>query len=465
MQVEGDAFPANAIIDIEIGEQTAPAGEFDLIERLRANDDGKFESEVTIPETAQPSESWIMFVIARGGGLRVEVASNPFFVTSATTRRGTTTYIVQPGDTLESIANRFDTDVTAIIEANPIVRNPRLIFVDQRLIIPGPAEGDPSVELSPTCGPAGSEVDIVVDNFPENTEVEISVGVLQAKPEIVDQDITDDQGGIETKVTIPDSAQRNEAWVVTVETVDTPIIRASSTIFTVTRSKGAGEETTYIIQPEDSLIDIATRFGISTQALLTANPEITNPNQLIVGQQLRIPIPEESVTIAPLVGLPGTNVRVELANYPGNTQVEIGVGRRSTDFEVVETSITDGNGDLITQVSIPTTARPNERWLVVAVAKSGRLEIKATSDFFTVTSEEPASQQIVTIWPAEVKLGRVGESLEVVETTVTDINGTLSAQVTIPRTAKANEGWVVVISTTRTPFVEASSPAFVVLEE
>ncbi len=44
----------------------------------------------------------------------------------------------------------------------------------------------------------------------------------------------------------------------------------------------------YIVQPGDTLTGIATRFGISLDALSTAN-QISNPNQLYVGQALVLP--------------------------------------------------------------------------------------------------------------------------------------------------------------------------------
>jgi LysM repeat protein len=53
-----------------------------------------------------------------------------------------TTYVVQPGDTLYSIARRFGTTVQAIAQANHIV-NPNRIYVGQRLVIygtPGPVQ-------------------------------------------------------------------------------------------------------------------------------------------------------------------------------------------------------------------------------------------------------------------------------------------------------------------------------------
>ncbi|MGB9809895.1 MAG: LysM peptidoglycan-binding domain-containing protein, partial [Caldanaerobacter sp.] len=44
-------------------------------------------------------------------------------------------YVVQPGDTIFSIARKFNTSVEAIITRNGII-NPSLIYPGQRLIIP-----------------------------------------------------------------------------------------------------------------------------------------------------------------------------------------------------------------------------------------------------------------------------------------------------------------------------------------
>ena len=72
----------------------------------------------------------------------------PTIVASATAQSEATTapedveYVVEPGDTLSAIAERFDSSVEAIMLRNDI-DNAALIFVDQRLVIPegsGPAE-------------------------------------------------------------------------------------------------------------------------------------------------------------------------------------------------------------------------------------------------------------------------------------------------------------------------------------
>lgn len=483
IEVEGRAFPAGTILEIELGEQTAPAIEFNLVERLRSNANGRFSTTETIPKTASLGDSWIAVVITRTGGPQLEVPSNPFFITSSVTRGVSTTYIVQLGDTLRSIASSFDVTIAALLSANPEITDPSLITVGQRLIIPARAEGDPAVEISPTCGPAGTELEVLVSNFPENAQVEISRGIFRGNSTIIGRDVTDSQGELETTVLIPDTARRNEAWVVTVETTGSPRIRASSQIFTVTRSRNPNVATTYIVQQDDTVISIANRFGISEQALLAANPEITNPNELTVGQRLRIPGQDQAVSIAPRVGPPGTTVRVEASNFPGNTTIEIGVGRSSTDFAVVEVGRTNTNGGFTTQVTIPSIARSGERWVFVAIAQPGRFQVRATSGFFTVMTEGPNQQPLVTIWPeqglpgstvfvvaagfprytsAEVLLGVSGEDFQVVDNTVTDINGTLASRITIPSNASPGQSWIVLVRTLETPSLEASSPAFMV---
>src|SRR5947209_378922 len=46
---------------------------------------------------------------------------------------------------------------------------------------------------------------------------------------------------------------------------------------------------TYTVQPNDALSEIADRFAVSLGELQAANPEIRNPDQISVGQQLTIP--------------------------------------------------------------------------------------------------------------------------------------------------------------------------------
>jgi uncharacterized YkwD family protein/spore coat assembly protein SafA len=50
--------------------------------------------------------------------------------------QGTTTYIVQPGDTLWKISVRYQVGLSEIIEANPQFPNPNLIYPGQKVYVP-----------------------------------------------------------------------------------------------------------------------------------------------------------------------------------------------------------------------------------------------------------------------------------------------------------------------------------------
>lgn len=116
-------------------------------------------------------------------------------------------YVVQPGDTLWGIAQKFDVTMASIIEANNI-GNASLIIVGQELIIPGvnedgaPAESQPPTQSSAPTAPTNS--------------------------------------------------------------------------------------TTYVVQPGDTLSEIAAEFGVTTAAIVEANA-LGNPNLIFVGQELIIP--------------------------------------------------------------------------------------------------------------------------------------------------------------------------------
>ncbi|MCA9822385.1 MAG: LysM peptidoglycan-binding domain-containing protein [Dehalococcoidia bacterium] len=63
----------------------------------------------------------------------------------------------------------------------------------------------------------------------------------------------------------------------------------ATTVLSPTASPTAETGGTYTVEPGDSLGLIADRFGTSVEALLIANPEITDPANINVGQVIIIP--------------------------------------------------------------------------------------------------------------------------------------------------------------------------------
>jgi LysM repeat protein len=59
-------------------------------------------------------------------------------------------------------------------------------------------------------------------------------------------------------------------------------------------TRGEPRRARYTVQPGDSLSSIATRFGVTQDALMAANM-IDDPNRLEAGTELRIPGPNATV--------------------------------------------------------------------------------------------------------------------------------------------------------------------------
>lgn len=66
-------------------------------------------------------------------------------------------YVIQPGDNLWSIAQRFGTTVQAIMQANRIT-NPNQIYAGRTIFIPVPSPGPGPGPVFPPFPPGGGDV-------------------------------------------------------------------------------------------------------------------------------------------------------------------------------------------------------------------------------------------------------------------------------------------------------------------
>lgn len=187
-----------------------------------------------------------------------------------------------------------------------------------------------------------------------------------------------------------------------------------------------------------------------------------------------------TVALSPSSGPPGTEINVATAGFPPNSEIELGIGRDSSEYDVVTSARTDAEGFLSTTLAIPNAAEPEEDWVVVAMTEDG--EVRAVSTPFQVTASQyepqvaisPSSgppgsevQLVAQGFPpaavVEVGVGREDSEYDVVGTTQTGNDGSLVTEVTIPAFAELEERWVVVV-TTEDRSVEAVSNAFEVVE-
>lgn len=49
----------------------------------------------------------------------------------------------------------------------------------------------------------------------------------------------------------------------------------------------------YTVEQGDTLLSIAQQYGVTVEDIVEANPDIENPDLLQIGQEIRIPLPEE----------------------------------------------------------------------------------------------------------------------------------------------------------------------------
>ncbi|HHX44795.1 MAG TPA: LysM peptidoglycan-binding domain-containing protein [Chloroflexi bacterium] len=166
----------------------------------------------------------------------------------------------------------------------------------------------------------------------------------------------------------------------------------------------SGGPNIYVVREGETLFSIAQRFGTTVEALLAVNPGITDPNRILAGQVLVIhdpgfrppprtptpfpPVGVASVTLSPNSGPPGTVVQVFGAGLTGNATVNVLLGRSFGELSVVATVVADAQGRALAHVSIPVTAQPAERWLVL-MSTVAQLPISALAEFLVVGQPIP----------------------------------------------------------------------------
>lgn len=182
-------------------------------------------------------------------------------------------YTVAQGDTLSSIAQQFGVSTVAIIEANNIL-DPNNLVVGQAILIPG------YVATTDGTATGGSTAGGATPGATPNTGTATVSGVTHVvQPGEGLLEIAEKYG-----VDVNELAQANNI-------TNRNVLRAGQTLIIpgVTEQQAARVRgTVHVVQTGESLSSIARSFGVSVDEILKIN-EIDDPNSIYVGQELIIP--------------------------------------------------------------------------------------------------------------------------------------------------------------------------------
>lgn len=174
------------------------------------------------------------------------------------------TYIVQPGDTLYKIAQKFNTSVDFMLSTNPQITNPNLIYPGDTIVIPTGTEKCPLLRQG--------------DRGPAVTRFQTLLQIARFDPGPIDGIF-----GPRTKVVLlAFQKSQKELDLTGVADEDTWGALGAECL-------PRPEIMNYTVRPGDSLFIISTRFNVSIQSILNINPQITKPTVIYAGQVIKIP--------------------------------------------------------------------------------------------------------------------------------------------------------------------------------
>jgi LysM repeat protein len=219
-----------------------------------------------------------------------------------------TLYTIKPGDSLYSLAARFNTSINAIVTANPGI-NPTNLQLGQQICIPvtpapGPCPGGflHTVTISDTFYSIARRYGIAVPALAaanpgvDPNRLRIGQQICVPAPAPAPIPCPGRSYTVQPGDTLIGIARREgytlDALIAVNPGIDPNRLRAGQ-IICLPPSPGGGPfacygGSIYIIRPGDTFYSIARRFGVSLDHLLEANPE-TDPDRLRVGDPVCIP--------------------------------------------------------------------------------------------------------------------------------------------------------------------------------
>jgi LysM repeat protein len=145
---------------------------------------------------------------------------------------------------------------------------------------------------------------------------------------------------------------------------------------------------TYTVVRGDYLSLIAQRFGTTVSELLSLNPDITNPSILFVGQVIKLPtgLSTSLISLSTRSAKVGAQVTVKVTGFPASADIDFRVGKEGAAYTAVVDGKTDSAGTATVKVTIPSTAKVGEKWVVKVLTTSLAKGKEATSLTITITN-------------------------------------------------------------------------------
>lgn len=315
-----------------------------------------------------------------------------------------TVYVVNWGDSLSSIARDYGTTAETLVSANGLP-SADAISAGQRLIIPAAAPQQLPTETTSVTGTHTVEAD-------ENLyRISLLYGVTTTQLMTANSLLSPDQIYVGQTLAIP-----GEAGSANTESAEpTPEPAQAGTV-------------AHIVQPGELLGNIASRYDVSTTALLQAN-NITNPSLLYVGQVLTIPGANASLQSASTTD----QVSEDDATYvveQGDTLFRIALNNDvTTDTLIAANNLTDASTLFVGQVlQIPSDAQIQPA------------EVQPAALALELEGEELEPEVVVEKTPAPVTLTPEATLLAPVSTPIPTTNDKLIVVDLSQQTLYAYEG-------------------------
>jgi LysM repeat protein len=181
-------------------------------------------------------------------------------------------YVVKSGDTLSGIAVECEVPYAALLDANPKITNPRLIFPGQNLTIPD-LEATEFEDVIPVTG--GPYRIYTLQETKTLSEIASKLNrsehaILEVNPQI--EDAEEIEAG--QRLYIPP----HPAYVIP----DTGAV-----------------EKIYRVERGDTLFKIAQKYGTTVNDLLLRNPQIFDRHLIFTGQRIAVPDPDADLSQIP----------------------------------------------------------------------------------------------------------------------------------------------------------------------